>query len=163
MGLVSRLWVYQVFLPVPWLPPLHCPARTSPVLPWHHFDLILSLARGSIISHSLVSLGRLGGRQCNKLMEIEEGPFSLLSTLSHATSSCLKTSPWLEIWKESLPGVEVVLPVSTTAWQLMGTFTQPYFLPASDRELATHFSPFPHLTLSKRSSLVSCFVPESKS
>lgn len=84
MGLVSRPWVYQIFLPVRWLPPLYCPARTSPVLPWHHFDLILSLARGSIISHSLVSLGRLGGRQCNKLMEIEEGLFSLLSTLSHA-------------------------------------------------------------------------------
>jgi len=45
----------------------------------------------------------------------------------------------------------------------MGTFTQPDFLPPPDRELAAHFSPFPLLlTLSKRNSLVSCFVPEAE-
>lgn len=64
----------------------------------------------------------------------------VLSSISSPTASCCTVMTRLGICKESLPRMEVVLPVSTTTRQLMGTFAQQ----ASDMGLAVHFSPFPH-------------------
>lgn len=76
----------------------------------------------------------------------------VLSSTSSPTASCCQVMTRLGIWKESLPRMEVVLPVSTTAQQLMGTFTQQ----ASDMGLAVHFSPFPHPLLPPLSKRNSC-------